>query len=179
MPIIPEVIPDNMSVYTAMADVDAHAAARGVASWDGAGPDKQLVARMRASDYLNCLPWAWKRANKHQKDAWPMLDVVDTDGFAWEETEIPPRVLTAYCELCLIFVAVENGELPDPMAPISERERLETGESIDVLSFQYSNEFKTPLVLGESRTGFPVVDGLLAGFLKSVSKYGRVEVGRG
>ncbi len=178
MPTIPFPLPDGaLSVYDALADVDAYASARGNADWAAAG-EAQATAGTRAADWLNGLLWIGARAEKDQKDAWPRAGVKDAEGFTWNADEIPQAVLDAFCEMCLVFLRVGAGGMDDPMLPVSERERVSTSEKIDALSFSYSDEFATPLTR-TSATGFPAVDGLIAGFLKNGSKYGPVEVHRG
>ncbi len=179
MPAIPESLPEGaLSLYDALADVDKHAASRGVSAWGEEGGEEKGAAKTRAGDWLNGLPWRGSRAEKEQKDAWGRVGVKDDDGFTWEADELPPAVLTAFCEMCFVFLAVGMGKLPDPTAPVSERELSVTSETIDVLEFQYGEAFSSPLVR-DSITGFPIVDALLAGFLRRNSRYGGVEVHRG
>ena len=179
MPRIPVPLPaESVSVYDALADVDAYAQIRGDTAWGGAGQESKRVASVRAAAWMNSLPWQGRRAAKDQKDAWGREGVMDADGYSWETDELPPSVRDAYCEMCFVFLAVGRDEMPDPTAPLSERDRETTSESIDVLSFRYGEKFALPLIQ-DPLTGFPVVDGLLAGFLRSNGKYGCVEVGRG
>lgn len=179
MPRLPDPFPPGVSVYEAVADPDTYALARGVGDWTAADDEERSFARVKAADWLNALPWKGARVDKEQADAWPRIGVLDAEGVEWVANEMPPGVANAFCEMCFVFLAVGRGETPDPNMPVSERERVETGETIGPLSFQYSVGFKAPLVMGESATGYPVVDGLLAGLLRGVSGYGSVEIRRG
>lgn len=178
MPILPSPLPQDMSVYEVFADVDAYAATYGHAKWLEADAEKQSVCKAKAAGLLNGFLYKGAKADKEQRDAFPRVGLADNEGHSWGDNEIPLGVISAFCELSVMFLAVLDEEIADPLAPVSERERVETSETIGPLSFSYGNEFKSPLAR-ESVTGFPVVDGMLAGLLRNGSKYGSIEMRRG
>lgn len=179
MPDIPATPPEGrISVYDAVADVDAYAVSTGNSAWAGATEDERRIARVRASIWLNGLPWKGQRAERDQVDAWGRTGVVDDDGYAWEADEMPQGVAAAFCEMCFVFLGAASGSNPDPFVPVAERGRVVTSERVDVVQFTYGDELAMPIVR-DSRTGFPVVDGMLAGLIRSGGKFGQVEVRRG
>ncbi len=131
-------MPEGANCYAVAIEVDAWQAARGAADWPPApagGDDPELAAKegaiLKATDYLNGLPWKGRRAAPGRIIAWPRLEVEDADGYVLPPDEIPAAVVAANCYLAgLLYGGVE-------LQPILERGGAIQVKSIGKLSKTY------------------------------------------
>jgi hypothetical protein len=102
--------PANANTYASAATADAYHAARAYTAWASATDDAKAVALIRATDYLNGLPWTGRKVALRTM-AWPRVDVC-LDGYSVDSTDIPDEVVLACC-----YMAGEFLGGADPLAP--------------------------------------------------------------
>ena len=94
--------PTGANTYAAIATADAYHADRAFAAWDDAADDEKATALIRATDYLNGLPWNGRKVALRVM-AWPRVDMW-LDGYSIDSTEIPDEVIMATCYMAGEFI---------------------------------------------------------------------------
>lgn len=133
--------PLRANSYCSVTDCDAWQAERGLLTWPAppeSGDDSRLAdkeaALIKAADYLNGLNWKGRRAAAGRLMAWPRLEVVDGDGYAVAEDEVPEAVPAAACYLAALVIGGTD------LQPVLARGGRVASEAVDSLSSSYFDD---------------------------------------
>ena len=125
--------------FVSLAEADSYLAKRGRGNWppapaQGTDPEttRKQAALIRAADYLNGLNWKGRKLSGRVL-AWPRAEVVDEDGRAVPETEVPEAVRAAACRLAELIL---SGTELQPLLP---RGGAIKSESAGTLSVTYES----------------------------------------
>jgi len=142
----------GIDAYADRDEADAYFAARAVAAWAAAEPDRRDAALLRATAWLdgNCR-WVGRLADPAQPLGWPRADARDAEGRPL--AGIPARLKAACAELALLAL---DGDLELPQ----ERGGRVLAERVGPVEIRYA-EAAPP----ERR--FPAVDALLRGLTRA------------
>lgn len=127
--------------YASVATADTYLAARGYTLWATMSEAEREQALRRATEYMEGaygLKWQGYRRTDTQALAWPRYDVPkpDTDGYYYDDDEIPAAVVNA---CCMLAFKAASGELAEDLdAPVTE----ETVGPITVRYAQGARQFK-------------------------------------
>jgi hypothetical protein len=150
--------------YASVADANAYFSARGVSTWDGLDPAKEVALRLGTSwlDGKYAAQFKGYRASSTQALRWPRAGVNDADGYAIASTTIPTALKNACCEAALLsltgsplFVADTTGDGG------LESEKIVIGP-IEVAQ-SFSGGAKT------TQPSYPAIEALLFGLIGSGS----------
>jgi len=104
--------PTGANTYAAIATADAYHADRAFDAWDDATDDEKATALIKATEYLNGLPWITGEQVEHDGPmAWPRTGAVSPNGGAYSMSMVPKVVAMACCYMAGEFI---NGA--DPLA---------------------------------------------------------------
>lgn len=100
--------------YVTVAEADAYFEARlNVAAWDDATADQQIRALIQATRRIDAEDFRGEKANTAQALEWPRYNVLDRDGYFYDEGVIPPVVKHAQCEMALALLASDSDAFAD------------------------------------------------------------------
>jgi hypothetical protein len=102
--------PTGANTYASVLTADAYHADRAFAAWDDATDDEKATALIKATDYLNGLPWNGRKVALRVM-AWPRVDMW-LDGYAIATDDVPDEVVNACCYMAGEFIGGA-----DPLAP--------------------------------------------------------------
>jgi len=98
--------------YITVSGVGAYSNIVGYDAWNDIGLTTIIKeqALMRATRYINNLPWKGRRSVQDQPLAWPRIDLYDDDDRLVPSNSIPQNVIDSVCEaavLCLPDSTIE------------------------------------------------------------------------
>lgn len=121
---------ENSNSYISVNDATVYFSVRGITSWSELTQDKQEIALIKATDYLdNAFDWNGKKKTQEQALKFPRENLVDSDGYKVEG--IPLNLKYAECE-CAILIATGT-----ELFQVLETNGAVTSEKIGELAFTY------------------------------------------
>ena len=152
--------PDANS-YVSLAEADDYFLTRGNTEWTGTDAEKE-GALVRATDYLDGrygLRFIGEKASQRQALAWPRKDAEP-----YFQTEIPPKLRRACCELGLRAL---KGELvPDPQIDASGFRVFATRKKVGPIETQFAVPMGVGMSAYSALPEYPAVELYLSGLLK-------------
>jgi len=117
--------------YWSLASANSYFTEIGITTWTG--PDSTLEAALiRATRYMETLPWQGLKALSTQALEWPRRNVLDRNGYYVSSTCIPVHVKQGQAEIALRYV---TGGDPAPDLAFSGGNVVR--ERVDVIEIEY------------------------------------------
>ena len=143
------------NTYVSLADCATYHTNLGNTTWTGSDAAK-TSAIYRAMAWLENQPFKGYKYDYDQALEWPRSGVVDRNGYAVGEDEIPPQIVNALCEAVLVEL----------VSPGALRPELERGGQ--VIEESISGAVTTKYASGApATTDYTAISGLLKGLTKS------------
>lgn len=146
--------PTGANTYASAADADTYHADRGFAAWADATDDEKSSALIQATDYLNGLSWAGRKAAIRTM-AWPRIDV-EVGGYTVGSDEIPEEVVQACCYMA--------GEIIGGATPLAATDRALTKLTAGSVSMEWGAS-------SSQAPQYPALKSILRGYIMAGSAF--------
>lgn len=115
--------------YVTLAEAEAYMVGRlAVTNWDAATDDEKNRSLKMATDELEKYEYKGIRTTQAQRLQWPRYDVLDRDGWAYDQDTVPRPIKEATYELALALTDGTYEIVPNQLAQF---ERVRVG-SLDI-----------------------------------------------
>lgn len=98
--------PAGANTYASAADADTYHADRAFTAWDDATDDEKATALIKATEYLNGLPWiTGTQIEDDGHMAWPRTGACSPNGGSYSMSMVPKVVVMACCYMAGEFIS--------------------------------------------------------------------------
>lgn len=143
------------NTYYSLASANSYFQSRGVTTWEDADSADKQVSLIKATSYMETLPWIGLKTYSTNPLDWPRRNVVDKNGYYVSATAIPLQIKQGQAEVALRYLTGS-----DPLPDLADSGQI-VRERVDVIEVEYTAQGKT------AQPTFSYVDALFSQFLLS------------